>query len=90
MGIMGGLSGENIQQELDMNTVDLFLHFFTIEELVNELHFLDLGVKELILLKAALLQEVGRLIGQEAVLRTAVRGRVQDVLAVLRPETPGA
>jgi hypothetical protein len=89
MGIMGGLSGENILQDLDMNTVDLFLHFFTIEQLVNDLHVLDLNVRELILLKAAVLQEVSLMLRQETE-RTRVQRRVRDVVRVLRPETSGA
>ena len=79
------LGMEAVPQGLDLNTVELFARFFTIEEMVNTLHLEQLSVQELTLLKGALLQELAKQLAADAV-RSAVRTRVQIVAGIL----PGA
>jgi hypothetical protein len=78
------LSGGGIPQDLDLDTMDLFSHFFSPEELISNLQLLDLTVRELTVLKSVLLQEMARQIVQQVSVRDAVRARVQGVQAQLR------
>jgi hypothetical protein len=88
MGMFGALSGSLtgavIAQDLDLGTVELFSHFFSVTEMITDLQFADLSVKELTILKGALLLEVARQIAQRTA-RDAVRGRVREIVSVLRP-----
>jgi len=87
MGMYGALAvsltGGGIPQDLDLDTVELFTHFFTTEELITNLHVLDLSVRELTVLKASLLQELARQMAQQPPLRNAVRERCQSVYATI-------
>jgi hypothetical protein len=87
MGMYGALAvslaGGGIPQDLDLDTMELFTHFFSTEELISNLHFLDLSVRELTILKAALLQELARQIAQQRPLRDAVRDRCQLVYTAI-------
>ena len=83
MGLYAALAGGVFPQELDLETTELFSHFFSTEELITNLHFLDLTVRELTLLKASLLQELARQIAQQSNLREAVRQRCQSVYGTL-------
>jgi len=90
MGMFGALSisttGAGIAQELDLGTVELFSHFFSVAEMITDLHFADLSVRELTILKGALLLEVARQIAQGTT-RDAVRGRVREIVSLLRPQS---
>jgi hypothetical protein len=70
---------ESAPQGLDLNTVELFARFFSIEELITRLHIQDLDAPQLTLLKAALLQELARNVAPQSAVWTAVRERVQAV-----------
>ena len=88
MGMFGALSmsttGGGIVQDLDLGTVELFSHFFSVAEMITDLQFTDLSIRELTILKGALLLEVGRQIA-EGTTRDAVRGRIREILRLLRP-----
>ncbi len=88
MGLYAALAGAVTPQALDLDTTELFSHFFTMEELIRELHVLDLSVGELTILKAALLQELARQIAQQRSLRDAVRDRCQSVYAAMSQRRP--
>lgn len=70
---------EGVPPDLDLSTLELFTRFFTIEELITDLHFLTLSARQLTMLKAALLQELARQVATTPAVRTAVRTRVQQV-----------
>ena len=76
-------TGAGIPQNLDLDTMELFLRFFTVEELITDLHIHELGVRELTILKASLLQEVARQIAQQTTLKDAVKGRCRAVFSAL-------
>jgi hypothetical protein len=92
MGMYGALAislaGGGIPHDLDLETTELFSHFFTTEELIRDLHVLDLSVRELTLLKASLLQELARQITQQPPLRNAVRERCRSVYATINSSHP--
>ena len=82
--IITGLAGTT-PQDLDLETMQLLLHFFTVEELVNELQLVDLSIRELTFIKSAVLQEIATQIVGHTALRGAVRARVQLVSGLIRP-----
>jgi hypothetical protein len=88
MGLIGGLEGGgSAEQYLDLKAVELLAHFFTVTEMVNSLHLLDLSAQQQTLLKAALLQEVAKQIAALPAVRTAVRQRVQEAADALRAQS---
>jgi hypothetical protein len=81
-----------VPQELDLGLMELFLQFFTAEELIERFSLTDLDTKELTILKAIVLQEMFRQIARSPV-RDQVRTRFQQVYDSLRPpaaQTPPA
>ena len=89
MGRFGALAfsvpGGGVPQDLDLDTVELFARFFSVEELIANLQLLDLSVRELTILKTAVLHEIARVIAEDANLRAAVRTRAQEVFRAMRP-----
>ena len=81
-------SGGGIPQDLDLDTIELFSHFFTAEELIGELHVFELSLRELAMLKAVLLQELARQIAQQSTVREAVRQRCRTISGIIRPSSP--
>jgi len=81
--LITGLAGTP-PQDLDLETMQLLLHFFTVDELVNELQLLDLTTRELTILKSAILQEMATQVLQHTVVKNAVRARVQSVSGLIR------
>ena len=73
-----------VPQELDLVLMELFLQFFSPEELVEQFTITDLDTKELTILKAAVLQELYRQLATSPI-RDAVRIRWQQVYDKLRP-----
>jgi hypothetical protein len=86
MGLIGGLGG-GTPQDLDLDTIELFTYFIPLEELITSYQLHDLSVREVIILKAAVLHEMGRQIVLGAALGDAVRTRFRDVWNRLRPQT---
>jgi hypothetical protein len=82
--IITGLMGTT-PEELNLETMQLLLHFFTVEELVNDLHVLDLSARELTVVRATILQEMAGQLRQQAFVRDAVKSRVQTIFTVMRP-----
>ena len=91
MGRYGALAvsvpGGGIPTDLDLDTLELFARFFTLEELIADFHLLDLSARELTVLKIAFLHEIARVVAEEPTLRTSVRTRIQAVMDALRPAT---
>ena len=87
MAVYGALSGGFIPQDLDLDTMELFLHFFSAEELINDFQLLDLSVREVTILKAIVLREMTLRLAQQATLTDPVRVRFQAVYTALRPPT---
>jgi hypothetical protein len=89
MALYGGLSvsllGGGIPQELDLDTIELFSQFFTLEELITNFRLEDLTVRELTILKAAVLQTIASQMAEAGTPRDAVRVRFQAVWSLLRP-----
>jgi hypothetical protein len=85
MGFMPILEGAT--HDLDLNTVELFGRFFSIEEMLDDLYILTLSTRELTLLTAVLLQEVAKQISQHPALRDAVRTRVRSVASMFPDES---
>lgn len=91
MGRHGALAtAPGILQDLDVDTMELFCRFFSVEELINNFQLLDLNARELTILKVVLLQEMARHIAEQSALRNAVRDRFQTVAQVLRPPAQSA
>jgi hypothetical protein len=86
---MGGLgTGTNIPpQDLDLNTLELFTAFFSLDEVVTVLQLLGRTAQELAVLKVALLHELARQIAQQQppTIHDAVKARVQQVANLLPP-----
>jgi len=87
MAVYGALSGGFIPQDLDLDTMELFLHFFSAEELINDFQLLDLSVREVTILKAIVLREMTLRLAQQATLTDPVRAKFQAVYTALRPPT---
>jgi hypothetical protein len=81
-------SSGGIPQDLDLDTVELFSHFFNAEELIGELRVLELSSRELTMLKAVLLQELARQIARQNTIREAVRERCRTISGIMRPSSP--
>jgi hypothetical protein len=73
--------------DLDLDTLELFARFFTLEELIADFHLLDLSVRELTVLKIAFLHEIARQLAEQPTLRDSVRTRIGEVMDALRPPT---
>jgi hypothetical protein len=85
MGLIGGLeSGGAAPQDLDLRAVELLAYFFTVTEMIENLHLTDLNAQQQTLLKAALLQEVAAQLAALPAVRTAVRDKVQAVSNTIR------
>jgi hypothetical protein len=84
MGLHGSVPGTDVPEDLDLDTIELLLRFFTMEELVGEYQLHDLNVRELTILKATVLQELARQIAALPALRSEVRARLRVVWNALR------
>jgi hypothetical protein len=84
MGLIGGLRGVT-PQDLDLDTIELFSYFIPLEDLISTYQLHDLSVKELTILKAAVLQTMAAQITQGEPLGEAVRSRFGSVWNLLRP-----
>jgi hypothetical protein len=82
--LITGLIGTT-PEDLNLETMQLLLHFFTIEEVINDLQILDLSIRELTILKATLLQEMAVQIGRQSLVRAAVKTRVLGISTAMRP-----
>jgi len=91
MGRFGALAvsgpGGGVPTDLDLDTLELFTRFFTLEELIADFHLLDLSVRELTVLKIAFLHEIARQVAEDSTLRNAVRTRLEAVMDAIRPST---
>lgn len=76
-------------QDVYAAVLPFFLRFFSAEELVTSFRLLDLDVKELILLKEVLVQEIFRQLAN-APMRDALRARFREVYDELQPPDPQA
>jgi len=70
-------------QGLDLETLQLLLNFFTIEELINELHLRELELRDLTIVKATILQEIAAQISRNTVVKEAVKTRALAIVTLL-------
>jgi hypothetical protein len=87
MGLIGGLGGVT-PQDLDLDTIELFSYFIPLETLISTYRLEDLSVKELTILKAAVLHTMAAQITQGEAMNEAVKTRFHNVWGLLRQQ-PG-
>jgi hypothetical protein len=83
--LITGLAGMT-PEDLNLETMQLLLHFFSVEELIDDLKLVDLSIRELTILKATLLQEMAAQVARQSGVRDAVRARVLRISKRMREQ----